>query len=267
MRNVPSVSGRTALITGASSGIGEEFARQLAARGANLVLVARSLDRLDALAESLRTTHRVDVVTEKLDLSAPDASDQLFRRTTQLGISVDILVNNAGLDFLGPATELPVPKLAALIDLNVRTVLENTVRFLPAMTAQGDGVIINVASTAAFGPAPYMAAYGASKACVLSFTQAVSAENAGTGVRILALCPGPTETPMMSGRDSPLGKKRTPEHVVDTALKALSTRKTSVVDGPLNAFFARVVARLPASVLLTMATRTMKGRATASTTG
>ncbi|MEV6171667.1 SDR family oxidoreductase [Streptomyces sp. NPDC051954] len=258
MYDVSSVSGRTALITGASTGIGAEFARQLAARGASLVLVARSIDKLETLAVSLRRRYGIDVITEKLDLSAPDASDRLFQRITELGLSVHFLVNSAGVSLVGPAVELPISRVAELVDLNATTVLENTIRFLPAMTARGNGVIINVASTAAFQPAPYMATYGATKACVLSFTQAVSAENASTGVRILALCPGPTDTPMMDGQRSPLGRMRTPEQVVSTAFKALRTRKTSVVDGRLSAFFARIVARLPVSILLTMSSRMMK---------
>ena len=131
------------------------------------------------------------------------------------------------------------------------------------MIARGRGAIINVASTAGFQPAPYMAAYAATKAFVLSFTQAVSAENADTGVRVLALCPGPTETPMMSGTKSPLGRMRTPEQVVATALKALGGRRASVVDGRLNAFVARVVSRLPESMLLGLATRMMRRNAPA----
>ena len=261
MYDLSNVAGRTALITGASTGIGAEFARQLAARGANLVLVARSIDKLEHLAAALRAEHHVDVVIQQLDLAEPDASKRLFERVVELGLSVDLLVNNAGLGWAGPSAELAPDRAAALVDLNVKAVMENTVLFLPAMVARGRGAIINVASTAAFQPAPYMAAYAATKAFVLSFTQAVSAENADTGVRVLALCPGPTETPMMSGQKSPLGKMRTPEQVVATALKALGRRRASVVDGRLNAFVARIVSRLPESMLLTMATRMMKANA------
>jgi short-subunit dehydrogenase len=129
---------------------------------------------------------------------------------------------------------------------------------LDAMVARGGGVIINVAGTGAFQPGPYMAARTASAAFVLSFTQAVSAENADTGVRAFALCPGPTETPMTMGQKSPLGRMRTPGQVVVTALKALSNRKASVVDGRLNAIVARVGSRLPESMVLAMASRIMK---------
>jgi len=263
MYDLSQVSGRTALITGASTGIGAEFARQLAARGANLVLVARSVDKLEQTAATLRAEYHVDVVTEQLDLAVPDAPKRLFERVAELGLAVDLLVNNAGLGWSGPSAELAPAGAAALVDLNVKAVVENTVRFLPAMVARGRGAIVNVASTAAFQPAPYLAAYAATKAFVLSFTQAVSAENADTGVRVLALCPGPTETPMMSGQKSPLGRMRTPEQVVATALRALGGRRPSVVDGRLNAFVARIVSRLPESMLLTMAARMMKRNAAA----
>jgi short-subunit dehydrogenase len=256
--------GRTALVTGASSGIGAEFSRQLAARGANLILVARSIDKLETAAAALRRAHNVDVVTVKLDLSESGASAELFRRVTELNLSVDFLVNNAGLGDGGPAVDLAPERAAALVALNVEAVLENTVRFLPAMVTRGNGAIINVASTGGFQPAPYLAAYSATKAFVLSFTQAVSAENADTGVRVLALCPGPTETPMMAGQDSPLGKMRTPEQAVATALKALGTRKASIVDGRLNAFVARFGSRLPESMLLGIGSRIMKKNLAAS---
>ncbi|MEV6171700.1 SDR family oxidoreductase [Streptomyces sp. NPDC051954] len=252
------ISGRTALITGASSGIGEEFARRLAARGAHLLLVARSIDKLDALAASLRAAHHVDVFTERIDLSAAHASERLFQRIADLGLSIDFLVNNAGLSPLGAVADMDPEAAGPLVNLNVRTVMENTVRVLPDMVSRGGGVIINIAGTGAFQPAPYMAARTASAAFVLSFTQAVSAENADTGVRVFALCPGPTDTPMMSGQKSPLGKMRTPEQVVTTALKALGVRKASVVDGRLNNLIARVGSRLPEAMTLAMARRIMK---------
>ena len=258
MPSPPRMHGRTALVTGASSGIGAEFARRLAARGANLVLVARSSDKLDALATSLRAEHHIDVAVEKVDLSAPDASEQVFRRVAERGLSVDFLVNNAGSSSIGPAAAMNPDEVAAVVNLHVKVVLENTVRFLPGMVARGGGVIINVAGTGAFQPGPYLAARTASAAFVLSFTQAVSAETSGTGVRVLALCPGPTDTPMTSDLSSTFGKMRTIEQVVTTAFKALGTRKASVVDGRLNAVIARVGSRLPESLVLSAARRIMR---------
>jgi uncharacterized protein len=252
------ISGRTALITGASSGIGAEFARQLAARGANVVLVARSIDKLDALAASLRDEYQVKAWTERIDLSDADASLRLFTRVADLGLTIDFLVNNAGFSLLGPAADMDPDLTGPLMNLGVTATVENTVRFLPGMISRGGGVIINVAGTGAFQPAPYMAARTATAAFVLSFTQAVSAENTDTGVRVFALCPGPTDTPMTSGHDSPLGKMRTAEQVVHTALGALNSRKASVVDGRLNAFIARVGSRMPEAMILSMASRIMK---------
>jgi uncharacterized protein len=129
------ISGRTALITGASTGIGAEFARQLAERGANLVLVARSIDKLDALAAQLRDRHQVEVFTEKLDLSTPDASEQLFSRVAERSLSIEFLVNNAGFSSLGPAAGMDPGQVPAVVTLNVGAVMENTVRALPAMIA------------------------------------------------------------------------------------------------------------------------------------
>ena len=256
--NPSAIAGRRALITGASSGIGAEFARQLAGRGADLILVARSIDKLDALAASLRATHNVDILTVKLDLSAPDASERLSRIVAENDLHVDFLVNNAGASGVGPAAEMDPDDTATVVNLNIKAIMENTIRFLPAMITKGGGVIINIAGTGAFQPAPYMAARTASAAFVLSFTQAVSAENAKNGVRVFALCPGPTETPMTSGLESPLGKMRTPADVVATALKALDSHQASVIDGRLNAFVARVGSRLPESMILSLAARIMK---------
>ncbi|WP_405060259.1 SDR family oxidoreductase [Kribbella sp. NBC_01505] len=252
------IAGRTALVTGASTGIGAEFARQLAARGAHLILVARSLDKLDALAADLRAKHQLDVFTMQLDLSTPNASARLFQRVSDLGRSVDFLVNNAGFSSLGPTAELDPDQVPGIVNLNVEVIMENTVRALPPMIARGGGVIINIAGTGAFQPGPYMAARTASAAFILSFTQAVHAENTDRGVRVFALCPGPTATPMTSGQTSPLGKMRTPDQVVATALKALGNRKASVVDGRLNNLVARIGSRLPEPLVLAMATRIMK---------
>jgi uncharacterized protein len=252
------VAGRTALITGASSGIGAEFAWQLASRSANLILVARSIEKLEATAAALQAKYPVEVTVLALDLSMPDASEQLFKLVAARGLHVDLLINNAGISSIGPAAETDPDSTAAVINLNVKTIMENTIRFLPPMVARGGGVIINIAGTGAFQPAPYMAARSASAAFVLSFTQAVSAENADTGVRIFALCPGPTDTPMTSGQTSPLGKMRTTSDVVKTAINTLDTRKASVVDGRLNAFIARIGSRLPEAIILSMAARIMK---------
>lgn len=220
-------TGKTALITGASSGIGAAFARTLAAQGTHLLLVARSEDKLRDLATTLATQHtiRADVLTA--DLSRPDAGQELFAATQHLGLPIDILINNAGFGTHGPFDSLDAEREQQEIMLNVAAVVDLTHRFLPAMLARGSGSIINVASTAAFQPIPYMAVYGASKTFALSFSEALWAEYRSKGIRVLALCPGPTRTDffnVIGTEDAALGTKETPEKVMQVALQVLKTR-------------------------------------------
>jgi short-subunit dehydrogenase len=254
---VSELSGQTALITGASSGIGAEFAVQLAERGADLVLVARSVDGLAAVAEAVRSRFDVRVHTVAMDLSEPGADERLFQRVGDLGVIVAFLVNSAGAGYQGGVAGMDPARMATDVQLNVQAVMGITIRFLPDMLARRRGSIVNVSSTAAFQPTPYLAVYGASKAFVLSFTAALHAETKGTGVRVLALCPGPTDTPMLAGQGrSTLTPMRTPGQVVATALRALDRGKASVVDGRLNAFIARAIAkRFPESLMLGLAAR------------
>src|SRR5215831_11276722 len=188
------LKGSRALVTGASSGIGEVFARELAGRGANLVLAARSRDKLESLASELRERAQVQVVIETVDLSEPDAGLALAARLGEQGLVIDVLINNAGFGLFGPLHEADPQRIAQAVQLNVAALTELTCSLLPGMRARDRGAIVNVASTAAFQPVPYMAAYGAAKAFVLSFTEALWAETRGTGVRVTALCPGATDT-------------------------------------------------------------------------
>ena len=181
------------LITGASTGIGAEFARQFAALGHDLVVVARSADRLEELAAALRAAYGVNVTVIGMDLSRPDAAEQLWQRTTGLGLEVDVLVNNAGVGTHADVADADTRRLEEEVELNCRTLVGTTARYLPAMRARGAGAVVNVASTAAFQPLPKMAVYSASKAFVLSFTEALWAEERGHGVRVLAVCPGLTD--------------------------------------------------------------------------
>jgi short-subunit dehydrogenase len=187
---------RTALVTGAGTGIGAAIAQRLAAQGMNLVVVARDLARLESRAQQLRAEHSIEVLTVPLDLSRPDAPVHLAKQLGDAGVEVDILVNNAGVALVGSVAESDAGTMRALIDLNAAAVAELTALFLPAMVARGRGAIVNIASTAAYAPAPYNAAYAASKAFVLSFTQALWRETQGTGVRVVAVSPGPVQTPM-----------------------------------------------------------------------
>jgi short-subunit dehydrogenase len=185
----------TTLVTGASSGIGEQFALQLGLRGHNLVLTARSEDRLHALARKLRAEHPgIDVAVIAADLAEPGSAAALTGELADRGLRVDMLINNAGFGSHNPVAEEDPENLVREIQLNCSSLVDLTARLLPPMLERDRGGILNVASTAAFQPLATMAVYGATKAFVLSFTEALWAETRTSGVRVMALCPGATET-------------------------------------------------------------------------
>ncbi|MEO6886785.1 MAG: SDR family oxidoreductase [Jatrophihabitantaceae bacterium] len=184
---------RTAVVTGASSGIGIEIARELLARGHHVTLVARSADKLAAVAERLATASvRPDILPA--DLSDRSVRAGLLTRIADLGRTPDILVNNAGLSTLGPVAKSDPQAEMNMIEVDVVAVADLCSRLLPGMVARGRGAVLNVASTAAFQPLPGQAGYGAGKAFVLSYTQSLAGELRGTGVTATALCPGPVDT-------------------------------------------------------------------------
>jgi len=226
------VAGPRALVTGASSGIGEAFARALAARGRRLVLVARRGDRLARLARELGG----DALAITLDLARPGAEDELFARVSAAGIDVDLLVNNAGVGHTGHFREQPPDRLLGMIELNVRSVVALTRRFLPAMVERRRGAVVNVVSMAAFQPVPFLATYAATKAFVLSLTEALAAELEGTGVKVQALCPGniPTEFQQVAGTER-VAFTRTPSMsaaaVAEASLRALDRGQVIVIPG------------------------------------
>jgi short-subunit dehydrogenase len=261
-RVVMKFQGQTALITGASTGIGTVFARELAARGAQLILVARSEDKLQTLAAQIVAAHGVRVDVLPIDLARPAAGEEVARRVAALGRQVDVLVNNAGFATHGDLVNADPARLQEQVQLNCATVVDLTTRFLPAMTARRSGVIINVASTAAFQPLAHMAVYGATKAFVLSFTEALWGETRTTGVRVIALCPGATDTPFfdIAGEDASVGKRRTPEQVVATALRGLAQGRPSIVDGSSNAMLASFQRFLPHRTVLSFAERAVRPR-------
>ncbi|XXX74478.1 SDR family oxidoreductase [Sorangium sp. So ce134] len=235
-------SGKTVLITGASMGIGEAFARELSRRGATLVLVARSESKLAALASELGRAHVVAA-----DLAAPGAAQRVFHAVAEEGLDVDVLVNNAGFGVFGAFDGLPLATQREQIDLNVGALVELTHLFMPTIERRQGGVI-QVASMAAFVPAPYFAVYAATKAFVLSFSEALWAEYRPRGVRVLALCPGATETPFFqrSGDVPGASKRARPEDVVRVGLSAFAAGRASVVHGAANnlgAFFTRFFSR------------------------
>ncbi|HYN85858.1 MAG TPA: SDR family oxidoreductase [Pyrinomonadaceae bacterium] len=254
---------KTTLITGASAGIGEVFARRLAARGQNLLLVARSEEKLAALASELSRAHDVSAAHFAADLTDDDAPARLFSEAERRGLEVDTLVNNAGYGSVGEFHKLDLQGELRMIDLNVRALVELTHRFLPPMRARGRGAIINVASTASFQPVPLMATYAATKAFVLSFSMALWEENRAAGVRVLAVCPGSTDTDFFRAagtRTPPPNITQTPEAVVDTALRALDRGRSHVVSGWGNFLMAESSRLAPRDLVTRIAAKVIKRR-------
>lgn len=191
---MPDVQRYAALVTGASSGIGEQIARRLAARGNDLVIVARNKEALDALAQELRAAYAISIEVLPADLSDPGAPEQIQARLTDLGWTVDVLVNNAGFGGFGEFHSQDPKAIADMLAVNVVALTDLTRRFLPVMVELGHGRVLNVASTAAFQPGPLMAVYYATKAYVLSLSEGLAEELRGTGVTVTALCPGPVDS-------------------------------------------------------------------------
>lgn len=185
---------QTALITGASTGIGRALAREFALDGYDVVLVARRADVLRRVADELRALTMVKVSTIALDLAAPNGGAMLVDELTRGEARIDVVVNNAGFGLIGPVAELPLDRQLAMIQLNVTTLVELTRCLLPGMLERETGGVLNVASTAAFQPGPLMSVYYATKAFVLSFTEGLAEEVAGRDLRVSCLCPGPTAT-------------------------------------------------------------------------
>lgn len=248
-------AGKVALITGASMGIGAVFARELSRRGARPVLVARSQQKLETLAATLPGA---EVIVA--DLAEPGAAERVFAEVTRRGLEVDMLVNNAGYGRHGAFEELSLSDQRGEIDLNVTALVELTHVFLP-MLERRQGGVLNVASFAAFMPIPYMAVYGATKAFVLSFSEALWAEYRPRGVRVTCLNPGATDTPFFerSGDAASAGAKRVaPEGVVDLGLRAFADGKASVVHGAQNrigAFLPRLLPRALIARIAALVTR------------
>jgi short-subunit dehydrogenase len=241
--------GTTAVITGASSGFGLEFAHRLAERGADLVLVARRKDRLDALAAELTTRYGTRCTVVALDLSAPDAVASLVATLSARKITVATLINNAGFGNHGFFTTIDPKRIDDEVAVNVAAVVSLTRAFLPQLLT-GSGALVNVASTAGFQPIPRMAVYGATKAFVISFTQAIWWEAKDSKLKVTALCPGPADTEFVDvadNADAMFGKMETAQEVVATALAALDRTSTPAVamSGAMNALQAKAVGFAP----------------------
>ncbi|MGF1591517.1 MAG: SDR family NAD(P)-dependent oxidoreductase [Pleurocapsa sp.] len=240
---------KTALITGASSGIGETFARELASRKTDLVLVARSQDKLTKLATELSSTYQVKTEVIVRDLAEATAGQAVFDAVQAKGLTIDLLINNAGFGDYGAFSDRPLSKQMTMVQLNITTVVELTGLFLPLMQHRSSGAIINLSSIAGFQPIPYMSVYAATKAFVLNFSEALWAENKDRGVRILAVCPGPTESKFYESADFPDSATglngmtmASAEKVVQEALQALDKGQSTVVAG---GFANQLIVNLP----------------------
>ena len=253
----------TAVITGASSGIGEVFARKLAARGRNVLLVARSEDKLITLCNELGRSNSIRAQYVALDLSKPDAAKTLFDEAAQRGLTVDMLINNAGFGSMGEFGKLDLERELNMIDLNIKSLVELTHRFLQPMLERKQGTIINVASTASFQAVPFMATYAATKAFVLSFSEALWEENRAYGIKVMALCPGVTETNFFEaarGHKPPARVSQTPEEVVDTALRGLARGRSHIISGWTNFLMTQSERLAPRSLITRVAGRMMRGQ-------
>lgn len=248
-----SYRGRWALVTGASAGLGEEFARQLAERGMSLVLSARREDRLTALADELRSKWRVEVVPISAGLAADGEPLRLWAEASD-GRAIDLLVNNAGFGARGRFDQLPIDRQSEMVRVNCIAPLELAHAALTSMRPRGDGGIINVASIAAYQPVPQLATYAASKAFLLSLSESLWGECRDDGIRVVALSPGrtPTEFQGVAGTGDPTGSfgLRQPHQVVAAALAALEKGQVAVIPGLENRL-ASTVGRLAPRSLLT----------------
>jgi short-subunit dehydrogenase len=228
---------KTALITGASTGIGAEFARELASRGMTLILVARNEAALNALAAELNSKHGVQVHVIAVDLSRESAPADVSAAVAERDLTVDLLINNAGFMTYGPFETIDPAQEHAEVMVNIATLVGLTHAFLPGMLERRTGGVINVASVAGFQPIPYLAVYAATKAFVISFSVALWEECRDRNVCVLGLCPGTTKTELFDRADAQpaaLGPSRTVRQVVATALQAFDRNRSLIVDGLKN---------------------------------
>jgi short-subunit dehydrogenase len=252
----------TALITGASAGIGAEIARQLARRGWGVTLVARREQRLRELADELGAEHRVRAEAIAADLGAEAERDRLAAAVRERGLTVEILVNNAGFGDSATVHAAERERLVEMVRLNCEALLDLQARYTPGMVDRGRGAVLNVASTAAFQPLPETATYAATKAFVLSLTEAANAELRGSGVTMTALCPGPVKTEFAEAAGIGSAEGRLPgvfwtsvEQVARQAVEGMEGGKRVVVPGLLNRASALTGQHSPRMIMLPLAER------------
>jgi short-subunit dehydrogenase len=271
------MAGRVALVTGASSGIGEAFARALGARGLQLILTGRDELRLHRIAEEIAAEFHVRVERVVIDLAQSGAPEQLKAAVDELGLVPDLLVNNAGAGFIGTFTALPLDGQLAAIRLNVEAVVALTSLFLPAMLQRGRGGIVNTSSAAGLQPLPHYAIYGATKAFVNSFSQALWAEVRGRGVRVVAVCPGPVADTRFGERAGGSSLTKFPglasrrqlprEAVVAEALRGLQAGDPLVVPGLTNRLMAGLAGFVPRRMQLLVTERLFRPRGSGGPAG
>ena len=255
---------KVTLITGASSGIGEAFARRLAEEGHNLVLVARSEDKLRSLCDELKEAHGITAHFIAVDLVDFEADRRLFQETERHGLEVDWLINNAGFGSMGDFAELDLERELEMINLNICALVALTHRYLQGMRERKSGTIINVSSAAGFQPIPFMATYAATKSFVTAFSEAIAEENRPFGIQVLALCPGSTDTNFFKAsnidRMMQVKGQQTVDDVIDTALDAADGKRSKVVSGWANYLVASATNFVPNSLITKVIARGTRSR-------
>src|SRR2546421_3738640 len=252
---------KTTLITGASSGIGEAFGRRLASLGENVLLVARSEEKLASMCNELGRGDNINAQYVALDLTEEGAAAKLFEETERRGLEVEMLINNAGFGSIGEFVSFDVERDMNMIDLNIKALVALTHYYLPPMRERKRGTILNVASTAAFQGVPYMAVYAATKAFVLSFSEALWDENRAHGVHVMALCPGVTETNFFAAAHAdkpPVRAVQTPDEAVTTALKGLKRSKSHIISGWTNYLMTETERLVPRWLVARIAGKAMR---------
>lgn len=255
---------KVTLITGASSGIGEAFARRLAAEKHDLVLVARSEKALHELCDELMLEHKITAHYVAIDLTETDADKKLFEETGRHGFEVDWLINNAGFGSYGDFAKLDLKHEMRMIDLNIRSLIALTHRYLQGMRERKRGTIINVSSAAGFQPIPFMATYAATKAFVNSFSEAIAEENRPFGIQVMTLCPGSTKTNFHAAakmdRSLQVKGQQTVEEVVETAMRGIKSGRTRIVSGFVNDAVSRLVTFVPNAVITRVMGKAMRSK-------
>ena len=255
--------GNTALITGASSGIGKELARYHGARGGDLVLVARTEEKLNELKKELENDHRIKIMVIAADLAQPESAEQIFAATEKAGLQIDILINNAGFGGHGKFHERELARDQAMMQVNMISLVTLTHLYLEGMVQRNSGRILHVASTAAFLPGPLQAVYYATKAFVLSFSQAIAQELNGTGITSTALCPGAVSTGFVAAGDldgvKVFDQAASAESVAECGYEAmLRGDLVKINEKGLHFLLNWVVPFLPRKVVLKISQKTME---------